>query len=89
MSVPKFIDFFEPILHSLSDGQALTKLMIKHTEINQIWKLQFPNSYQFTAEAFLKINFTHHQMILGKIKDVSGRIYHSVPKIISEMELSV
>ena len=88
MSVPNFIDFFEPILHSLSDGQALTKLMIKHTEINQIWKLQFPNSYQFTAEAFLKINFTQYHLILGKIKDVSRRIYHSVPKKILEMELS-
>lgn len=80
MSVPKNFDFFEPIPHSVSDGQALTKLMIKHTEMNQIWKLQFPNSYQFAAETFLKIGFTHHQVIFGKDKDVSERIYYSVQK---------
>ncbi len=41
-----------------------------------IWKSQFPNSSEFPIEDFLHIGFTHHGVILAKVKNIDERIYY-------------
>lgn len=41
-----------------------------------IWKSQFPKLSDFPIEEFLHIGFTHHSIILGKIKEIDERIYY-------------
>ena len=45
-------------------------------EVDTIWKSQFPNSSEFPMEDFLHIGFTHHSIILGKVKEIDERIYY-------------
>lgn len=46
------------------------------SNVVSIWKSQFPNSEAFPMEDFLHIGFTHHSVILGKIKEIDERIYY-------------
>lgn len=50
----------------------LANSKIDIAEIVPIWNLQVPNS----MDEFLHIGFTHHRIILGKIKDLSERIFY-------------
>lgn len=44
--------------------------------ISSIWNLQVPNCQSFPIEAFLHIGFTHHRIILGKVKDFDERLFY-------------
>jgi len=46
------------------------------SDINIIWNLQVPNSTGFPIDSFLHISFTHHRIILGKVKEFAERIYY-------------
>jgi predicted nuclease of restriction endonuclease-like (RecB) superfamily len=49
----------------------------KLTEISlAIWNLQVPNSKDFPQEAFLHIGFTHHRIILRKVKSIRERLFY-------------
>ncbi|MBQ6925053.1 MAG: DUF1016 family protein [Kiritimatiellae bacterium] len=49
----------------------------KFTEISlAIWNLQVPNSTDFPLEAFLHIGFTHHRIILRKVKSIRERLFY-------------
>lgn len=55
------------------------KLMNSKTHvitIKPIWNLQVPNYRDFPIDAFLHIGFTHHRIILGKVKDLEERIFY-------------
>jgi predicted nuclease of restriction endonuclease-like (RecB) superfamily len=39
-------------------------------------ELTSANCKNFPLEAFLKIGFTHHRIILGKVKDLSERLFY-------------
>ena len=54
----------------------LTSSEITGTEITPIWNLQVPNSQEFPMADFLHIGFTHHRIILGKVKDYDERIFY-------------
>jgi len=41
-----------------------------------IWNSQVPNYKDFPTEAFLHIGFTHHRIILGKVKDFDERLFY-------------
>ena len=41
-----------------------------------IWKLQLPNYEVFPTDAFLSIGFTHHQIILRKVKNLEQRLFY-------------
>lgn len=43
---------------------------------DEIWQLQLPNSKEFPVEAFVSIGFTHHMMILSKVKDMKERLFY-------------
>lgn len=42
----------------------------ENVAIKSIWNLQAPNQQDFPIDAFLHIEFTHHRVILGKIKNL-------------------
>ena len=42
-----------------------------------IWNSQVPNYKDFPTEAFLHIGFTHHRIILGKVKDFDERLFYN------------
>lgn len=44
--------------------------------IKSIWNLQVPNQQDFPIDAFLHIGFTHHRVILGKIKNLEERLFY-------------
>jgi predicted nuclease of restriction endonuclease-like (RecB) superfamily len=41
-----------------------------------IWNLQVPNYNDFPMDAFLHIGFTHHRVILGKVKSLDERMFY-------------
>lgn len=41
-----------------------------------IWNLQIPYCKDFPIEAFMHIGFTHHRVILGKIKNLEERLFY-------------
>ena len=45
-------------------------------ETKEIWNTLVPNRQSFPMEAFLSIGFSHHRLILSKVKDVEARIYY-------------
>ena len=59
-----------------SDNLELVSSKIKSTEILPIWNLQVPNGDEFPMEDFLRIGFTHHRVILGKVKVYDERLFY-------------
>lgn len=60
----------------VSGNSELTNSKTEETAIKPIWNLQVPNYRDFPVDAFLHIGFTHHRVILGKIKDLEERIFY-------------
>ncbi len=60
----------------VSGNSELTNSKTEETAIKPIWNLQVPNYRDFPIDAFLHIGFTHHRVILGKIKDLEERIFY-------------
>ena len=56
-------------------GQS-EKNVEEKTAIQLIWNLQVPNCQDFPIDAFLHIGFTHHRVILGKIKNLEERLFY-------------
>ena len=66
----------EKIINNVSDNLELTNSKSEKNEIEPIWNLQIPNLHDFPIDAFLHIGFTHHKVILGKIKDFNERLFY-------------
>jgi len=56
-------------------GQS-EKNVEEKTAIQLICNLQVPNCQDFPIDAFLHIGFTHHRVILGKIKNLEERLFY-------------
>lgn len=75
----KMLDFVEQsanITNSESENLELTSSKIGKNGIEPIRNLQVPNSNDFPIDAFLHIGFTHHRIILGKIKNFEERLFY-------------
>lgn len=75
----KMLDYVgqpKKIAENASDNLELTNSETEKTAIQLIWNLQVPNFQDFPIDAFLHIGFTHHRVILGKIKDLEERIFY-------------
>ena len=66
----------EKIVENVSDNLELTNSKTEKTAIKLIWNLQVPNYQDFPMDAFLHIGFTHHRVILGKIKNFEERLFY-------------
>ena len=66
----------EKIVENVSDNLELTNFKTEKTAIKLIWNLQVPNYQDFPMDAFLHIGFTHHRVILGKIKNFEERLFY-------------
>ncbi len=66
----------EKIAENMSDNLELTNSESEKTAINSTWNLQVPNYQDFPMDAFLHIGFTHHRVILGKIKNLEERLFY-------------
>ena len=66
----------EKIAENVSDNLELTNSKTEKTAIKLIWNLQVPNYQDFPMDAFLHIGFTHHRVILGKIKNFEERLFY-------------
>ena len=71
-SAGKIEDTGEMVSDDLEHTNSKTAEMV----IRPIWNLQVPNYRDFPIDAFLHIGFTHHRVILGKIKDPEERIFY-------------
>ena len=57
---------------NLADASA----KIVSTSALQIWQTLLPNSQEFPSEDFLHIGFSHHILILSKVKNVEERFFY-------------
>lgn len=57
---------------NLADASAKTA----STSALQIWQTLLPNSQEFASEDFLHIGFSHHILILSKVKNVEERFFY-------------
>lgn len=63
----------------IDDDSAILELAnskIDETAIISIWNLQVQNCQDFPIDEFLNIGFTHHRVILGKVKDFDERLFY-------------
>lgn len=66
----------EEIAENVSGNLELTNSKTEKTAVTVIWNLQVPNYQDFPMDAFLHIGFTHHRVILGKIKSLEERLFY-------------
>lgn len=66
----------EGIAETRSDNLELANSELKNKSVLTIWNLQVPNSSSFPLDAFLHIGFTHHRVILGKVKELDERLFY-------------
>lgn len=59
-----------------SSSLELASSKIDENEIVPIWNSQVPNLSDFPIDDFLHIGFTHHRIILGKVKELDKRIFY-------------
>ncbi|MCM1186866.1 MAG: PDDEXK nuclease domain-containing protein [Lachnoclostridium sp.] len=64
------------LAENVSENLELTNSKTEQTVIKSIWNLQVPNYQNFPIDAFLHIGFTHHRVILGKIKNLEERLFY-------------
>ena len=70
-------DVRQPLLEGKeTDLLELTSSKTPEAAISPIWNSQVPNYQGFPIDAFLHIGFTHHRVILGKVKDFDERLFY-------------
>ena len=67
---------YDQISDTATGVLELTSSKTSETVIGPIWNLQLPNYKEFPLEAFLHIGFTHHRIILRKVKDIDERLFY-------------
>ena len=70
------ISRLECTLENESKGLELTNSEFEGTDIVPIWNLQVPNYQGFPMDSFLHIGFTHHRVVLGKVKQYEERLFY-------------
>lgn len=66
----------EKIAENVPGNLELTNSKTEKIAVAVIWNLQVPNYRDFPMDAFLHIGFTHHRVILGKIKNLEERLFY-------------
>ncbi len=66
----------EKIAENVSGNLELANSKKGRIVIESIWNLQVPNYQEFPMDAFLHIGFTHHRVILGKVKNLDERFFY-------------
>ena len=64
---------------SLIDKNSILEHMsskIKNVSNNEVWNSRVPNLDEFYMTDFMSIGFTHHRIILGKVKEYSERLFY-------------
>lgn len=75
----KMLDFTgqpEKIAENVLGDLEFASSKTERTAIQLIWNLEIPNCKNFPMDAFLHIGFTHHRVILGKIKNLEERLFY-------------
>ena len=75
----KILDFAgqsEQISEKVSANLELTNSESEETVILPIWNLQVPYYQDFPMDEFLHVGFTHHRVILGKVKSTEERLFY-------------
>ena len=57
---------------------AHTCAKLPENELGEIWNTSVPKADAFPVEAFFSIGFSHHRLILSKVKDREARIFYIV-----------
>jgi predicted nuclease of restriction endonuclease-like (RecB) superfamily len=67
------------------EGSILADASAKTSDeaVLQIWQTRLPNSDSFPMDDFLHIGFSHHTLILSKIKDYNERLFY-IKRAVSE-----
>lgn len=58
------------------DNMELASAKVQNNDEISIWNLQVPKELNFPMEEFLSIGFTHHRIILSKVKDKDARLFY-------------
>ncbi len=66
----------EKIAENGTENLAFANSKTEKIAIKVVWNLQVPNYKDFPMDAFLHIGFTHHRVILGKIKNLEERLFY-------------
>lgn len=65
--------------NNLADASA----KIEDEAAMQIWQTHLPNSEDFPINDFLHVGFSHHTVILSKVKDFDERLFY-IKRVVSE-----
>ena len=66
---------FLPDISADADS-AVLELASSKIPATQIWNARVPNLEGLSMEAFLRIGFTHHRIILRMVKDIAARLFY-------------
>lgn len=74
----KFYEEWSALDHSRDTGMNLADASAKtdSSRAIQIWHSLLPNLQGFPSEDFLHIGFSHHILILSKVKDLEERVFY-------------
>lgn len=75
----KMLDFTgqpEKVAENVLENLEFASSKTERAAIPLIWNLEIPNCQNFPMDAFLHIGFTHHRVILGKIKNLEERLFY-------------
>lgn len=75
----KMLDFTgqpEKVAENVLENLEFASSKTERAAIQLIWNLEIPNCQNFPMDAFLHIGFTHHRVILGKIKNLEERLFY-------------
>ena len=67
------------------EGIVLADASAKNSDKSalQIWQTHLPNSEGFPIDDFLQVGFSHHTLILSKVKDYDERLFY-IRRVVSE-----
>jgi predicted nuclease of restriction endonuclease-like (RecB) superfamily len=81
----KVLEQNDPTPHLADTSAKMEKVLIP------IWQTQMPNSHGIPIQSFLRVSFSHHILILSKVKDQDERLFYiqkTVIDMLSYKELS-
>ena len=67
---PKLLPAFDKSNLELANAKVDSSVLLSN------WNLQVPISDDFPLDAFLRIGFTHHRVILGRVKELQERLFY-------------
>ncbi len=84
-----FYEEWVPLDHECEEEANLADISAKTVPSStlRIWQTLLPNSQSFPSEDFLHIGFSHHILILSKVKSIEERVFYIRHTVVEKLSL--